>query len=338
MRQVAFRRYGEPTVLEVVQAPDPAPGPGQVRVRVEAAGVNFADLMARMGLYTGTPPLPAVMGWEVAGTVDALGEGVDADWLEAPVIAVPHFGGYATHVVVDLVQVARRPADLPAVEAAAVPVHGLAAWMMLEVMGRVRAGDRVLVHSAGGGVGLICLDLLKWRGAWAAGTASAHKHAFLRERGYDRLVDYRTEDFAEALASEPGFDLILDPIGGASWKRDLALLRGGGRLVCYGYSDAVARKKRSWRALAHTMRTVPWLQFSPFSLMLHNRGVMGIEMEHLWEEKERVRGWLEEVIARWEEGVLRPVIHATVPLEQAAEAHRMLHDHENLGKVVLVTG
>ena len=173
MRQIVFRRTGPPSVLELEEVPDLTPGPGEVRIAVEAAGVNFADLMARMGVYPDAPPLPSVVGYEVAGTVDAVGHGVDPGRVGEPVVALTRFGGYATQVVVAGFQAVRRPDGLGAVEGAGIPVVGLTAWMLCEVMGRARAGDRVLVHSAAGGVGLAALDLLKWRGATAVGTASA---------------------------------------------------------------------------------------------------------------------------------------------------------------------
>lgn len=337
MKQIWIPRTGDPSVLEVREAPDPEPGPGQVRVRVDASGVNFADLMARMGLYPDAPPLPTVVGYEVAGAIDAVGEGVPAARVGEPVVAMTRFGGYATQVVVDAVQAIARPPGLDAATAAAIPVVTLTAWMMLEVMGRVRAGDRVLVHSAGGGVGLAALDLLRWRGAMAIGTASAGKHALLRELGYDELIDYRVEDFEAALSGGPGLDLILDPVGGASWAKGLRLLRPGGRLVCFGFSANATGQQRSLPALLRNVLSVPWLKVNPISLMNENKGVMGVNMGHMWSEADRVAGWMRDLLSLWEEGVLRPRVHAAVPFDDPARAHRILHERANIGKVVLVT-
>lgn len=338
MHQVRFDKIGDPSVLRYVEAPDPEPGPGQVRIAVETAGVNFADLMARMGIYPDAPPLPSVVGYEVAGVVDAVGDGVPAERIGEPVVAMTRFGGYGTRVVVDDYQAARRHPTMDAVTGAAMPVVYLTAWMMLEVMGRVRAGDRVLVHSAGGGVGLAALDLLKWRGATAVGTASAGKHEFLRERGYDQLVDYRSEDFYEALVDGPGFDLILDAVGGDSWAKGLDLLRPGGRLVMFGMSKNASTNKRKITTVLSNMIAVPWLKMNPIRLINDNLGVMGVNMGHMWNEGERVTGWLREILALWEQGLVRPKVHATVPMSNAAEAHRILHDRENIGKVILTAG
>ena len=338
MQQIWIPRTGSPAVLEVREAPDPTPGAGQVRVAVEAAGINFADLMARMGLYPDAPPLPCVVGYEVAGTIDAVGDGVDAARIGEPVVAMTRFGGYSSSIVLDAPLAVRRPEGMDAVTGAAIPVTGLTAWMMLEEMGRVREGDRVLVHSAGGGVGLMALDLLKYRGAVAIGTASKRKHAFLLERGYDQVIDYTTEDFEAVLSGGEGLDLILDPVGGASWEKGLNVLRPGGRLVCFGMSSNAQSDERRLLSLAKNMWAVPWRRVNPLSLMNENKGVMGVNMGHMWDEGPRMLGWLAQLMERWSEGHLRPHVHATVPFSNAAEAHRILHDRENFGKVILTPG
>ena len=337
MKQIWITKAGDPDVLELREAPDPEPGAGEVRIRVEAAGVNFADLMARMGIYPDAPPLPCVVGYEVAGNIDAVGEGVDASRIGEPVVAMTRFKGYSSAAVVPTGQAVKRPEGLGAVEAASIPVTGLTAWMMLEIMGRVREGDRVLVHSAGGGVGLMALDLLKWRGAYAIGTASEGKHEFLKERGYDQLINYREDDFEEVLSKEKGLDLILDPIGGDSWAKGLRLLRPGGRLVVFGFSARAQGSKSSIFTDIKALAAVPWLKFNPVTLMNENRGVMGVNMGHLWDEGERVAGWLTELLALWEQGIIRPHVHATCPFEDAAAAHQAIHNRENRGKIVLTT-
>jgi NADPH:quinone reductase-like Zn-dependent oxidoreductase len=335
MEQIWIPRIGEPSVLEIRHAPDPIPGPGEVRVQVDAAGVNFADLMARMGLYPDAPPLPAVVGYEVAGTIDQVGEGVDEDRIGQKVVALTQFGGYGSAVVLPAYQAIVRPENMDAITGAAIPVTGLTSWMMLEIMGGLKADDRVLVHSAGGGVGLAALDLIKWRGATAVGTASAHKHSFLKQKGYSKLIDYRSEDFEETLSGDEGFDLILDPVGGESWSKGLRLLRSGGRLVCFGMSSNAAGKKRSVFTALRNLWGIPWTRFNPIWLINHNVGVLGVNMGHLWDEGERLTGWLDSLLQLWAQGHLQPVVHATVPYTDAAEAHRILHDRENLGKVVL---
>ena len=189
MRQVWVTRAGPPETLQVREAPDPVPGPGQVRLRVAAAGVNFADVMMRLGIYPDAPPLPAVPGYEAAGVIDAVGEGVPAARVGERVLAFCRFGGYA-----DLLCVAREavfpvPDGVPLTIAAALPVNYLTAWQMLVVMAGVKAGDTVLVHGAAGGVGLAAVDLCRRAGARVFGSASPAKHAALAERGVEFCID-----------------------------------------------------------------------------------------------------------------------------------------------------
>lgn len=337
MRQIWISRPGGPEVLEVRETPDPEPAAGQVRIRVEAVGINFADLMGRMGTYPDAPGKSYVPGYEVAGHIDSVGEGVDEARVGEPVAVMCRFGGYTDVAVVDSIQAVRLPEGVSMEEAAGVPVTGLTAWMLLEVFGRVREGDRVLVHSAGGGVGLMALDLIKRRGATAIGTASAGKHERLRERGYDELIDYRTEDFEERL-TDARVDLILDPVGGESWAKGLRVLRAGGQLGCFGFSAANTGTKGSNFAMLKTALAVPWLKINPVTLMNENKGVYGVNMGHLWDEAERVTGWLAELFTLWEAGTLRPHVDHVFSFDQAAEAHQYIHDRKNFGKVILKPG
>lgn len=331
MRQIWFPKAGPPEVMQLKEAPDPEPGPGKVRVRVEAAGVNFADLAARQGNYPDAPPFPMVVGYEVAGTIDAVGEGVDRTRIGEPVLAMTRFGGYSDVVCIPDVAAARRPEGLDAVTAAALPVNYLTAWMMLRVMGRVEAGDRVLIHAAAGGVGLAAIDLCREAGAEMWGSAGPAKHDFLRQRGVQHLLDSRADEWPDA-----GMDLVLDAIGGESWAKGLAHLRAGGRLVCFGLSAGSPNERPSKLAWMGAALKIPWLKTSPVALINENKGVLGVNMGHLWDEAERVRAWLDALLERWQRGVVRPHVHARVPFAEAPEAHRILHRRENIGKVVLV--
>mgnify|MGYP002824172065 CR=1 FL=1 len=336
MRQIWISRPGDPDVLELREAEDPVPGPGQVRIRAVASGINFADLMGRMGTYPDAPGRTYVPGYEVAGPIDAVGEGVDEARIGEVVAAMTRFGGYSDVVVVDTVQAVRVPDGMDPIVAAGIPVVGLTAWMLLEVFGRIREGDRVLVHSAGGGVGLAALDLIKRRGAVAIGTASKGKHERLLERGYDQLIDYRTEDF-EAVLKDAKVDRILDPVGGESWAKGLRILRTGGLLGCFGFSNAATGTSRNVVSLVGGMMQVPWLKSNPVSFMNDNVGMYGVNMGHLWDESERVAGWLGELFDLWEQGALRPHVDQTFPFAEAAAAHQYIHDRKNFGKVVLTT-
>jgi len=340
MRQVWITRVGAPDVLQVREAPDPIPGPGQVRIRVEASGINFADISARLGFYPDAPPIPCVVGYEVAGRIDALGEGVAASRLGEDVLALTRFGGYSDVVVAPQQQATKRPAGLDAQTAAAIPVTYLTAYQMLIEMGRVRPGDRVLIHQAAGGVGLAAIDLCALTGRVETfGTASASKHAFVRERGLTHPIDYHTCDYeaeVRRLTGGRGVDLILDPIGGDSWRKGLRLLAPTGRLVCFGMSSANQSKERSILGGLKAIAQVPWLKVNPISLMNENTGVLGVNLGHMWNEVDRLTGWLDRILGWWAEGKVRPHVDRSFPFAEAAAAHAYIQERRNVGKVLLV--
>lgn len=245
MRQVWITGVGGPGKLQVREAPDPQPKDGEVRIRVHAAGVNFADILAREGLYPDAPKLPAVVGYEVSGVVDALGAGADEALRDKEVFALTRFGGYSEYVIVPADRAIPKPETLSHEQAAAIPVNYLTAWQLLVVMGSLKPTESVLIHNAGGGVGLAAIDIARHVGAKIYGTASAAKHAFLKERGLDHPIDYRTGDWSaelERLTQGRGVELITDPIGGAHWRKSYRALRATGRLGMFGASTATDSK------------------------------------------------------------------------------------------------
>jgi NADPH:quinone reductase-like Zn-dependent oxidoreductase len=338
VRQVWIERFGRPEVLKLREAADPLPGARQVRVRVEAIGVNFADVMGRMGLYPDLPPRPVVPGYEIAGKVDAVGAEVEPDWIGRDILALTRFGGYADTVCVPEIQLATRPADMSAPQGAALPVNYLTAWQILEVMGGLRAGQTVLIHSAGGGVGIAALQLAKRIGARVIGTASGAKHDALKRLGIDHLIDPYKEDFEKAVREFTrgrGVDLVLDAVGGNSFRKSYRSLSPTGRLAMFGLSAAAAGKRRSLLRAAVTAVRMPWLTFHPGRLINENKGVFGVNLAHLWEEIDRVNSWLESLLGCWKRQEIAPLIAATFPLDRAAEAHHYIQDRKNVGKVIL---
>src|ERR1700704_4709064 len=234
MRAVVITKHGDLSVLQVQERPDPPPpGPGQVRIAVRAAGVNFADHLARVGLYPDAPKLPAIVGYEVAGPVTAVGDGVDPGRIGERVLAGTRFGGYAEIVNVTESDSVALPDSVSFEQGAAVPVNYATAWAGLHGYGSLHAGERVLIHAAAGGVGIAAIQFAKAAGAEVHGTASPAKHQKLAELGVDRAIDYRRAGWWKGL--DP-YDLVLDALGGTSLRRSYELLRPGGRLVGYGVS------------------------------------------------------------------------------------------------------
>jgi synaptic vesicle membrane protein VAT-1 len=339
MRQIWITKAGPPEVLQVKDAPDPQPQAGEVRIRVEASGVNFADILGRLGIYPDLPPMPCVPGYEVGGRVDAVGAGVDANWIGRDAFALTRFGGYADTVCVPLAQVFERPAGMSAPEAASLPVNYFPAWQLIVVMGGLKRNETVLVHSVGGGVGIAATQIAKHLGATVIGTASAAKHAEMRALGVDHLIDYRTKDFetrVRDITKNRGVELILDAVGGESWKKGYRVLAPTGRLGMFGISAAATRKERSILGMLSVLAGTPWFQFNPISLMNANKGVFGVNLGHMWGEVDRMRGWADQLLDLWRQGVVKPRIARSFRFDEAAQAHHFIQDRQNVGKVLLL--
>jgi synaptic vesicle membrane protein VAT-1 len=339
MRQIWITKAGPPEVLQVKDAPDPEPKSGEVRIRVEASGVNFADILGRLGLYPDLPPIPCVPGYEVAGRVDAVGAGVEASWVGRDVFALTRFGGYADAVCAPLPQVFERPAGLSAQDAAAIPVNYFTAWQLVVVMGALKRGETVLIHSVGGGVGIAATQIAKHLGATVIGTASAAKHAQMRALGVDHLIDYRTEDFearTREITGGRGVELILDAVGGESWKKGYRILAPTGRLGMFGISAAATGKERNMLGMLAMLAGTPWFQFNPLSLMNANKGVFGVNLGHMWGEVDRIRRWADALLDLARQGVVKPKVDGSFRFDDAAGAHHFIQDRKNIGKVLLV--
>jgi NADPH:quinone reductase-like Zn-dependent oxidoreductase len=333
MRAVVITRHGDPSVLQVQDRPDPGPpAAGRIQVEVRAAGVNFADHLARVGLYPGAPKVPSVVGYEVSGTISAVGAGVDPARVGERVIAGTRFGGYAEIVDVAASDVIALPDSLTFAQGAAVPVNYATAWAALLGYGSLRPGERVLIHAAAGGVGIAAVQLAKSAGAVVHGTSSPGKHDRLRELGVDRTIDYRRKGWWKGL--EP-YDLVLDAMGGTSLRRSYALLRPGGRLAAYGISAIQQGETRSLRTALPQVASM----FRGFNLLKQldeSKTVIGLNMLGLWDDRGTLEPWTAPLAALLADGTVAPVVHAEVPFAQAPEAHRILAARENIGKVVLV--
>jgi NADPH:quinone reductase-like Zn-dependent oxidoreductase len=330
MRAVVITRHGPPEVLQIRERPDPRPTAGEVLIEVRASGINFADVMARMGLYPDAPKPPCVVGYEVAGTVAELGAGVEGVAVGDRVAAPVRFGGYAERVVTAAAGVFALPEAMSFEEGAAIPVNYATAWEAITRLGNVAPGERVLIQSAGGGVGIAATQLAKRAGAEVWGTASPGKHEAIAGFGVDHPLDYTAAGWERGV---PRLDLVMDAIGGASFRRSYKLLRAGGRLVCFGASGLVAGTERNLVAAAKTAVQMPW--FSIIKQMSASKAVIGLNVLTLWDEhgSERWAGPLTELIA---EGTIRPVVAQAFSFEQAADAHRYIAERRNIGKVVLV--
>ncbi|WP_446037609.1 NADP-dependent oxidoreductase [Streptomyces sp. SID1143] len=307
MRVITQETFGGPEVLTIVEAPEPQPLPTEVLVRVRAIGLNPLEARLRAGEFPliGRPPF--VLGWDISGVV------ADAPktWRFRPgdeVFGMPLFpraaSAYAEAVAAPALHLARKPASLSHVEAAALPVVGLTAWQGLVDLGGVTEGDRVLVHGGGGGVGHVAIQIAKARGAHVITTAGRSKREFVEELGADEVIDYTAADFAEAVGD---VDLVLDTIGGETAARSLGVLRPGGHLVTATAED------------------------DPELIAAYEAAGMRFSGIAVDPDPVALRGLVELV----EEGRLRVHVQETFPLERVADAHRLLDGGHLRGKLVL---
>jgi NADPH:quinone reductase-like Zn-dependent oxidoreductase len=331
MRAVVITKHGGPSVLEVQEQSDPTLGPGEVRIDVAACGINFADVMARMGLYADAPKTPCVVGYEVAGTVLELGDGVEGLIPGQRVFASTQFGGYASQVAVPAHNVVPLSDELSFEQGAAIPVNYGTAWAGLIGYGSLQPGERVLVHSAGGGVGIAATQIAKRVGAEVYGTASPGKHARCEELGVEHVIDYTKSGWERGL---PKFDVILDAVGGKSFRTSYDLLRPGGRLVAFGASSVVSGQRKNLVTALRTVIRMP--RFNMIKQMSESKAVIGLNMLSLWKDRGTLQPWIAPLRELLDDGAVKPVIAGSFSFEEAGAAQSMITERKNVGKVVLV--
>ncbi|WP_433684653.1 NADP-dependent oxidoreductase [Nocardia sp. CA-119907] len=308
MRAIVQQSFGGPEVLQVAEVPRPVPGATEVLVRVRAVSINPVEPIIRSGAFPLIGQPPFTLGWDLSGVVEEVDPGVNRFRVGDEVYGMPYFpkaaSGYAEYVVAPSRQLVRKPSGLTHAEAAALPLAGLTAWQMLVDIAELQAGQRVLIHGAGGGVGHLAVQIAKARGAYVIGTASAGKHEFLRGLGADKLIDYRTTDFVDVVRD---VDVVLETIGDGTAERSLSTLRKGGILV-----TAVEKASTALPKLA----AAAGVRFAGISV---EPDVVGLEA-------------LTQLV---ESGKLHPYVQQTMPFENAAKAHELVEQGNVQGKIVL---
>lgn len=343
MQAVVITKTGSYDTVRAASWPDPAPpGPGEVRIAVHAAGANFADTLARVGLYPDAPSLPTVLGYEVAGVVDSVGPDVDQPAVGDRVIAATRFGGQAEVAIADAANCLRLPDGMSYEAGAAALVSYATGWAAAMIMGGLRAGDTVLVHSAGGGAGMAATQIGASQGAHVIGTSSAFKHDAVLANGAVHVLDRNADVVAPVLelTEGRGVDLILDPLGPTTFREGYRhLLRPGGRIVMYGMSEVQVGQRRSMRRMLGSVArlpfsTMPWWKGT--AVFNENKGVFFLNMLRWWDDEKDLSRVIAPVADGLASGAFRPVVAEAFPFSRAAEAHRCLQEGRNIGKVVLV--
>jgi NADPH:quinone reductase-like Zn-dependent oxidoreductase len=343
MRAVVITRHGPPEALQVEERPDPSVGPGEVRIAVKAAGINFADTLARIGMYPDAPKVPCVVGYEVAGEIESVGEGVDSHQVGDRVMAGTRFNGQAELLTVPADQALPLPKKLSFEEGAAFPVNYGTAYAALVIMGGLKEGERLLIHAAAGGVGTAATQVAHRIGAEIFGTASASKHDAIREQGVEHAIDYRNLDFEQEvrrITGGDGLDVIMDALGPTSFRKDYRLLRPGGRLIMYGLSEVQSGSgKRDIPAALRSLARMPWATmpwWKSLGVMNENKGIFGLNMLAWWDREGSLDRVTEPLLDGLNKGDLKPVVAEAFPFDRAPDAHRMIEERRNIGKVVLV--
>tara|TARA_R110002110_G_scaffold284987_2_gene499293 strand:+ start:51280 stop:52278 length:999 start_codon:yes stop_codon:yes gene_type:complete len=328
LKVVRFHEFGGPEVLRVENLPDPQPGPGEVRVRAEAIGVGVPDILMRRGNYEWIPPLPVIPGNELAGTVDAVGDGVEAlgvgDQVYVNSRELPQRGGgYAEAMVVPASAVFAMPDNVEAAQAVALGNYQLA-WLLLNYASTPRAGDRILVHAAAGGVGSALVQVAKSMGLGVFGIAGSKAKAdYVTEQGADAVIDRNAEDVGERVAEltgGDGVDFIYDSVAGPGLSNDFAMLAPMGMVVMFGYLGGDPDPDLFAHMRAKFGDSVAFRLFSI----------------HVLDDKPVIRrGAMKSAMAALAAGEISPHVHTTMPLAEAADAHRLVEGGSVTGKVVL---
>ena len=341
MRAMVVKKHGDVDQFELREVPDPVVGGGQLLVAVKAAGINFADVLSRLGIYKAAPKPPFVPGIEVAGTVEALGPGVSGYAVGDRVMSFCTFGGYAEKVAVPAAFATKIPPEMTFNEAAAFPVQYLTAYHGLFQLAHVRDADTVLVHAAAGGVGIACLQLLAPTKARVLATVSSEAKAKIVREECPRAIpiNYAAEDFSKAILRENGghgIDVVMDSIGGDTFRKSWNLLRPFGRHVLFGAAAAV--KPGAIAQLGALWRLRKMLFVFPLAMLDQNRTLSAFNLYHLAERPDVMNEAMEALLALRAKGAIKPRVGLSLPLEKAGEAHRRMQERQTVGKVVLTVG
>ncbi len=337
MQAVVLVKHGDPErAFELRELNKPEPKEGEVRVKVEAFGLNYADVMARKGMYQDAPPLPAVIGYDVVGVIDKLGPGADEELLGQRVVALTRFGGYAEYAVANQLVVHPINKELPNAAATALATQYSTAYYASNMATNIFEGDHVLIHAAAGGVGLALIQLAKLKNSVIYATASSDmKIKMLEDLGVNYPINSDETDFVEEVENirgSDGLDIIFDSIGGKSVKKGFQLLSSGGRIVCYGGS-----KRGDGKGIINDLRlAVGFGIYSPISFMLKSKSFIGVNMLRIADDRPSlIKTAMEKVIDMVNKKIIPEPIGRAFPVSDISEAHNLLESRESVGKLAI---
>ncbi|MET7028252.1 quinone oxidoreductase family protein [Sediminicola luteus] len=337
MRAAFLVKYGaSQTAFEVRETEKPSLSPDQVMIKVAAFGLNFADVMARLGLYKAAPPLPAILGYDVVGHIEECGSNISGLKVGDRVVALTRFGGYAEYAVAEEAMAHKIPETFSAGIAVALATQYSTAYFLSHTMANLQEGDRVLVHAAAGGVGTALVQMALLKKCMVFGTCSSvEKMEYLKKLGVHHPINYKKNDFEKEirlLNKDVGLDVIFDPVGGTSVRKGFRLLGAGGRILTFGVSSM--NKNTSFFGKLKVL-----FQFGiyhPIQFLGGSKGMIGVNMLKVGEERpDKVANAMKAVIQMTEKGDLNPFVGAEYNIELLAEAHQFLESRKSMGKIVV---
>ena len=336
MKSVILTKYGAPEVLQVKESKDVEPNSNEVRLKVHYAGINFAEIMARMKLYPGGPKPGGILGGEVSGVIDKIGNNVKGLDIGDKVMGLTLGGSYSSHTCIDANSIIPLPNNFNLDEAAAFPVTYITAYMMMFDLGNLQDGDTFLIHGAGGGVGTAAIQLAKTKNIKIIGTSSSWKHDKITQMGVDKCIDYNKSNIEKEImdfTNGKGVDLIIDPVGAKNWKISYKVLSKMGKLIIYGDQNLVKGDKLKPMVALKEMYSMP--KYKPMDLMASNKAVMGYHLGRFKGHEWKVKRSIDNLIKLVKEHDLHPIVDSKFSYQDAAKAHRYIQDRKNFGKVLL---
>ncbi|MBT3300506.1 MAG: zinc-binding dehydrogenase [Candidatus Marinimicrobia bacterium] len=328
-------KHGRPNVLKYHECTLSSLKANELQIQVHYSGINFADILGRMGLYPSAPKPPYVPGFEISGKVMAAENDSHSHWIGKSVMAMTRFNGYSSVLNIPENQVFEIEESFLK-QGAAIPVNYLTAYFMMTKQANLQKNEWILIHGIGGGVGIAALQLAKFLGANIIGTASKQKHERLQGMGIEHLIDYQREDFYEQvmnITDGKGADVILDSLGGKALKKSYDSLGEFGRLVTYGFSQVASGNKKNWLKIIPEYLGMP--KFNPMKLMMENKGVFGFHLGMLSQRQDLIQEISRHLIQWLSDGRISPVVDKVFPLSEAKEAHQYIADRKNFGKILL---
>ncbi len=332
---VLVRKGDAAKAFEIREVPTPKIKEGEVLIRVEGFGLNFADVMARNGLYADAPPMPSIIGYDVAGRVTEVATDVTHIKVGDRVTAMTRFGGYAEYVAAMGMGTAKISEAMPIGEATALTTQYCTAYYAAAEAVNLYAGDRVLIHSAAGGVGTALVQYAKYKGCEIFATAGSEaKLKLLKEAGVNHAINYVTDDFEKEIAritDGQGVDVIFDAVGGSYVKKGFQALSPGGRIVCYGASDITDKN-----IFGKISTLIGFGFYHPLQFMNSSKAIIGLNMLRIADNKPTsLKRCLDNVVRLCEEGVFKPQVGKVFPIRELGEAHSFLESRRSTGKITV---